>query len=280
MKKYVILLVVLVGVLAFGFKLNLSNDAKTILKVGDSKVTVKEFEEKVDSLPPQYKEYYGSPEGKKTLLTELQKDYLLFEFAKKKGYQNNAEVKKQLKEVEKQLIVAALLKAEIEEKSQVSGGDAKKYFNQNKDLFKKNDQVEGSHILVKDEETINKIYKQLVAGESFAKLAKENSIDPSGANGGQLGWFEKGRMVKPFEDAAFATKKGEFSKPFQTQFGWHIVKVTDKKDAFEPEFKDIEKEVADRLKQTKQRELFEALLSKTKNEIKSEIYPELLIQKK
>ena len=147
-------------------------------------------------------------------------------------------------------------------------------------MFKKNDQVEASHILVKDEDTINKIYKQLQAGESFAKLAKENSIDPTGANGGQLGWFEKGRMVKPFEDAAFSTKKGEFSKPVQTQFGWHIVKVTDKKDAYEPEFKDIEKEVTDRIKQQKQRELFEALLAKSKKEVKSEVYPELLIQKK
>lgn len=88
-------------------------------------------------------------------------------------------------------------------------------------------QVKASHLLVKTEEEAQKLYEEIVNGKSFAEAAMENSLCPSGMNGGDLGFFERGQMVKPFEDAAFAMEKGEISKPVQTQFGWHLIQVTD-----------------------------------------------------
>jgi len=88
-------------------------------------------------------------------------------------------------------------------------------------------QVKASHILVKTEDEALKLYEQIKGGKGFAEVAMEYSSCPSGRNGGDLGFFPKGVMVKPFEDAAFSLPVGELSQPVQTQFGWHLILVTD-----------------------------------------------------
>lgn len=90
--------------------------------------------------------------------------------------------------------------------------------------------VRASHILVKTEEEANKLYEEISAGADFAELAAEHSLCPSGRNGGDLGFFGRGMMVKPFEDAAFELEVGGLSKPVETQFGWHLIVLTGKKD--------------------------------------------------
>ena len=90
--------------------------------------------------------------------------------------------------------------------------------------------VKASHILVKSEEEAKKLKEEINNEIDFAKKAKEVSMCPSGQNGGDLGWFSKGQMVKPFEDAAFSMKKGEISNPVKTQFGYHLLYLADKKD--------------------------------------------------
>ena len=93
-----------------------------------------------------------------------------------------------------------------------------------------NHEVNASHILVKTEEEAIEIRKQLLKGASFEEMARKYSICPSGAsNGGNLGFFGKGIMVPEFEKAAFALSVGEISQPVQTQFGYHIIKIIDKK---------------------------------------------------
>lgn len=89
-------------------------------------------------------------------------------------------------------------------------------------------EVRASHILVKTEQEAKDLYNEIKNGKSFAEVAKEKSLCPSGQNGGDLGFFGKGMMVKPFEDAAFALEVGELSQPVETQFGWHLIEVTGK----------------------------------------------------
>ncbi len=88
------------------------------------------------------------------------------------------------------------------------------------------DQIRASHILVKTREDADKLLARHDAGETFEALAQEASACPSGQNGGDLGWFSRGMMVKPFEDAAYALQEGQLSQPVQTQFGWHLIKLT------------------------------------------------------
>ena len=89
-------------------------------------------------------------------------------------------------------------------------------------------EVKASHILVKTEEEAKKLYEEIKNGKSFAEAASEYSLCPSGYAGGDLGYFGRGMMVKPFEDAAFNMEVGEVSDPVQTQFGWHLIQLTGK----------------------------------------------------
>lgn len=106
-------------------------------------------------------------------------------------------------------------------------------------------EVKASHILVKTKEEADAIVKRLDAGEDFATIAKELSQDPgSGANGGDLGYFGPGQMVPEFEKAAFALEVGQYTKePVQSQFGWHIIKVEDKRQKPVPAYEQVEDQV-------------------------------------
>lgn len=125
----------------------------------------------------------------------------------------------------------------ISDEITVSDKEIKEYYNKNKDEFKQEEQVRASHIIISSkngekvaQEKINKIYSEIKDGLSFEEAAKKYSEDGSANTGGDLGFFRRGMMVKEFEDVAFNTKKGEISKPFKTEFGYHILMVTDKKE--------------------------------------------------
>ena len=90
--------------------------------------------------------------------------------------------------------------------------------------------VRASHILVKTEEEAKNLKQEIEQGKSFADVAMEVSLCPSGQDGGDLGYFGKGMMVKEFEDAAFSMNVGQISDPIKTQFGWHVIQLTDKQD--------------------------------------------------
>lgn len=100
--------------------------------------------------------------------------------------------------------------------------------------FKPEEQVHARHILVASEEEAKAIKAELDAGGNFEDIAKTKSLDPGAANGGDLGFFQRGQMVKPFEDAAFALDIGKVSDPVQSQFGWHLIKVEEKRQSAPP----------------------------------------------
>ena len=110
--------------------------------------------------------------------------------------------------------------------------------------------IRARHILVNEESEAKAIIDQLNGGKDFAELAKEKSVGPSKDNGGDLGYFKQQDMVKPFADAAFSMEVGAVSTaPVQTQFGWHVIKVEDKKWAQVPEFEQLEDSLRQSLSQ-------------------------------
>ncbi|KIC36339.1 peptidylprolyl isomerase [Leisingera sp. ANG-M7] len=111
------------------------------------------------------------------------------------------------------------------------------------------DEFHAAHILVETEEDALDVKAELDAGADFATLAKERSTGPSGPNGGDLGWFTTGRMVPEFEQAVLKLGSGEVSGPVQTQFGWHIILLNERRKTEAPEFEEVRAVLADELRQ-------------------------------
>lgn len=103
------------------------------------------------------------------------------------------------------------------------------FFRMQKAYAEEVKQVRASHILVSTKEAADALKKRIDNGDDFSEVAKEYSKCPSGQQGGDLGYFGRGQMVKEFEDAAFSLPLNKTSEPVKTQFGWHLIKVTDKK---------------------------------------------------
>ena len=130
------------------------------------------------------------------------------------------------------------------------------------------EEVSARHILVKTEEEAKAIIAELDTGKDFSELAKEKSTGPSAAQGGDLGFFTKGRMVPEFEAVAFALKPGEYAKePVKTQFGWHVIKLEDRRQAAPPAFE----EVADQVRQVVMRERYGDLIKEARGEVEIEV---------
>jgi peptidyl-prolyl cis-trans isomerase C len=117
--------------------------------------------------------------------------------------------------------------------------------------FKPAEEIRASHILVATEEEAKAIKAELDGGADFSTIAKEKSIDPGAANGGDLGFFGKGMMVAPFEEAAYAlTEIGQVSEPVQSQFGWHIIKLEEKRESAPPTFEQVASQLQQQLLMT------------------------------
>ncbi len=142
----------------------------------------------------------------------------------------------------------------------VTDAEAKKIYDKKVGEIKPVEEVRALHILVAKKEEADDLVAKLKAGGDFGALAKEKSTDTgSGAAGGDLGYFAKDQMVKPFEDAAWALKKDEVSAPVQSQFGWHIIKMVDKRTKPAPAFETVKDGILNGLVQQKAQEIIGGL---------------------
>ena len=185
---------------------------------------------------------------------------LAFQQAKKDGIADREEVKKQINEAIKKVILTTWTR-EKSENMKVSDEDLKAAYDENM-KEQATSEFKARHILVKTEDEANAILKELEGGADFEKLAKDKSTGPSGPNGGDLGWFKPGTMVPPFAKAVEAMEKGSVSKAaVKTNFGWHIIKLEDKRDAKLPSFESMKPQIKPLLAQKKMIEYIESLRS-------------------
>ena len=170
------------------------------------------------------------------------------------------EVKKQ---IARGLAIRGLMDQVIMSKIIITDEETKSYYDANPQLFKQPEQVKASHILIKvaadatdaqkaeARKKIEDVQQKIKNGGDFAELAKEYSEGPSNVRGGDLGYFRRGQMVKPFEDAAFALQPNEVSGVVETQFGYHIIKVYDKKPEQVLAYSDVKEKLAQHMQQQK-----------------------------
>ncbi|MBU3980427.1 MAG: peptidylprolyl isomerase, partial [Proteobacteria bacterium] len=184
--------------------------------------------------------------------------------------------------IKKGIAIQELVETQIAQKIKISDEESKVFYDANPDLFKQPEQVKASHILIKidngaDEakkseatKKIKAIQLKLKKGEDFAALAKEFSECPSKNNGGDLGYFQRGQMVKSFEDVAFALKTEEVSDIVETQFGYHIIKVVDKTPEKTTAYENVKEDLAQHLKQEKTKEEVKIYIQKLREKSKIE----------
>jgi peptidyl-prolyl cis-trans isomerase C len=214
-------------------------------------------DEKVNKL---YASYQGQYAGESDFLEKM----------KLEGYTE----KSYRQELRQQLSAKKWLHKNVISKLKVNNDEIRDFYNKNEHRFKIPEQVHALHILIKiDKKSSNKdkkkakklllsIKKKLKAGENFAALAKKHSEGPSAPKGGDLGFFSAGQMVKPFEVAAFKLKAGKVSDVVETQFGYHIIKMVEKKLASKVEQKDVAKRISQHLMKIKSEAALKETISK------------------
>lgn len=267
-----------------------AQDNAVVAKIGERKITLADFKRVTDYFDEErQKMLETNPQLKETVLRQFIQSMVISDLAKQKGFDRVPEIKEQLQFFSDNFLANEYLKREIAQKITVSEDELKSYYDSHKDEFKTQDMVKARHILVrvdnsasddekkKAKEKTELYLKKIKDGEDFAKLASDFSDDPgSKAKGGDLGFFPRGRMVKPFDDAAFSLKPGETSGIVETQFGFHIIKVEDRKDSSVESFDVVKERLKQKLSQDRTRKELTDFIDKAMKDSKTEIYPDVL----
>ena len=198
--------------------------SKVLAKVKDYAITEEMLNETVEALRTQQNINITSEEQKQDLLDELIARQLVVEDAIESGLTQTEEFQKLYREFVFQHSIGQMFKT-----INVTDEECEAYYNENKEQFKE-EMIRAAHILVEEEEQANELLAAIEGGADFHELASANSKCPSGSRGGDLGDFGRGQMVPEFEQAAFALNIGEISGVVKTQFGYHLIKLLDKKD--------------------------------------------------
>ena len=259
-----------------------ADDAGTILAtIGSEKITMADFKQEINNLPPQYRQMATDPAIQKEFLDTLVTRNIVYQEGVRQKMAENPMVKKQVDEFRKKLVVAAILDQEVNRKiKDVSDAELKTYYDKNLKEFQQPKQVKARHILIKDQKKAEEVRQKLLKGEDFTTLAKEFSTCPSKAKGGDLGFFTKDRMVKEFSDVAFSLKPKEISPVVKTQFGYHIIVVDEIKEGKQQSFDEVKAKLSDKIRAERKNQYFKDYVDGLKKQIKVTTYPELLDNKK
>lgn len=187
----------------------------------------------------------------KPLLKQVINSRLIAQAAQKDGLEKTDAYKQQMAELSDEVLQQLYVKGIVEKKiTDQALHDAYKKWAAKYVASGAAEEVHARHILVKTEAEAKTVIKRLNNGEDFAKIAKEVSIGPSAANGGDLGWFHRTDMVPKFADAAFALKDGQISAPVHTQYGWHVIQVEGHRTGKVPSFEATKQRLTNQLART------------------------------
>ncbi|HLR36377.1 MAG TPA: peptidylprolyl isomerase [Tissierellales bacterium] len=236
---------------------------RVLATVEGKEITQQDVFRFLNELGPQTAAQFQSPEGMKQIVDELVNQEVIYLDAIENNLNEDEEFIAELERV-KSVVLKQYAINKLLSNVSVTEGEITEYYNNHKEEFTKPKSVKASHILVKEEEEANKILDELNNGLSFEDAASKYSQCPSKANGGDLGEFTKGKMVPEFEKVAFELEIGKLSEPVKTQFGYHLIKVVDKKEAGVKSLEEAKSQVSQLVNGLKQQEKY---LDKT-NELK------------
>ena len=232
-------------------------EQKVIATVGGHQITEAEVEAFIRSLPREQQAYASHPDFRKQCEEQLIAVYAFAKYGEEEKIDETEEFKNVMENARKD-ILAQMAMRKLFATVNVTEEEIKEYYEANKSKYSKGASVD-------NEEKCTELLNAITSGEKvFEDVAKESSTCPSGANGGDLGEFGRGQMVKEFEDAAFAAEIGHIVGPVKTQFGYHLIKVEDKKEAGESNLEEVKDQIRAELSQKKQEEAYRAKVDELK----------------
>ncbi len=239
--------------------------ANTVVATVDGvKILRSDVEAARSQLPEQYRKL-PMDQLYQPILNQLIRTKVLSAQARADKLHETEGYKRRVALIAERMLEEELLKKTIDEKLTDEALQAR--YDKTSGSFPTKEEVRARHILVKTEAEADAIIKELIGGADFAKLAAEKSIGPSKANGGDLNYFSKGQMVPPFEEAAFALAKGEFTRSaVKSPFGWHVIKLVDKRQSKPPSFEESRDRLSQELSQEFAEQLVRGLTEKAKIE--------------
>lgn len=228
---------------------------KILAIVNGNELTEGDLEYTISKFPPERRRMFSTEAGKKQLLDQMVSFELIYLYGKENNLDKEESYLASLKNAEKEILTQVAINNVLKD-AEVTEEEANKYYNEHIDEFKKGALTTAKHILVDSEEKALNIKKEIDGGLSFEDAAKKYSSCPSKERGGDLGEFPRGSMVKEFEDSAFSLPIGSVSSPVKTQFGYHLILVTERKDENVPDFQEVKGTIHNNLLQQKQSQVY------------------------
>jgi peptidyl-prolyl cis-trans isomerase C len=254
-----------------------ASGGEVIATYAGKQFTTEDFRREVERLPPRSRAQLTTPERRRQFVDNYVLNELLNAQGKAKGYDRDPDIVRQIDDLRQRLVVQRVMR-DYQEAPTLSEDEIKAYYDQNQRLFS-GAQIHASHILVKDEALAKQLRAQLDADPSkFEELAKTNSVDTAtAARGGDLGFFGQGRMVAEFERTAFALEKpGDISPVIQTPFGYHIIKLLERKDGPSKPFDDVKERIRVAMTNQRRQELVTQRFDKVKADAKIQLNADVL----
>jgi len=212
-------------------------------------ITLGEFNQLWEEVPEDYKLQLD----KSMVLDQMISEKMLIQEAKNIGLEKDNDVLEQIKKMTEQILVQVLIEREILDKIKINDEEVLEYYEQNKESFTEKEQVYLYNILLETEEEAQNVLEQLKAGGDFSEIAKEKSTGPSAAQGGDLGYLTKGTIIPEIEEVVFALEVEELSEIINTDFGFHILKITEKKPETVKSFEEVKEDIIQTLLPNKQK---------------------------
>lgn len=185
----------------------------------------------------------NTPEAQERIFDEFMNLVVSAQEATKRGLDDDRDVLAAF-ELQRIKVLSSAALAAMSEELEPSEKELRETYDQLVKQAAERVEYRARHILVKEESEAKKLIKQLNKGADFAELAREHSLGPTGKNGGELGWFESGKMVAPFAEAVAELEPGSYTKkPVQTEFGWHVIELEDKRSPEPPSFEDARAQI-------------------------------------
>ena len=231
------------------------SSGKVAAMVNGQIITVKDVDDRLGHLNPSTRAALGGDRAR--VLDQMVLEELLTQEARRRGLENDAEVRQLLKEAKRQVLFGRLLEVMRQERTvSISDEAVSKYYGENKERFVQPETFRASHILVADETTAKKALERIKGGEAFAQVAQELSTDPSRARGGDIGYFAKGQVIPEFEEACRKLSPNEMSGVVKSPLGYHVILLAEKRPSRQKPFEEVKAQIQQALEsQDRQRQI-------------------------